>query len=99
MSLPSDPNQTCLFCGHDFGPRSLDSPPTSIDETTGHESLWCSAPEKDCWNKWADQDPKRREGWITLSDLTPEQVNEVFNAVGLRLEVLHDYQCAGHYLL
>jgi len=43
---------------------------------------WCSDA---CLSAWEDADPARKEGWVSLSDITPERQRELFAASGLML--------------
>lgn len=44
---------------------------------------WCNTA---CHDAWAAEDPIRLEGWIKLSDLTPERVSELFEGSGLEVQ-------------
>ena len=44
---------------------------------------WCSDA---CHDAWAAEDPTRMEGWVKLSDLTPERTKELFRASGLEVQ-------------
>lgn len=72
--MPGEPTEPCGQCGKPI--RTAGTP-----ESTGR---WCSDV---CHNAWFDADPKRREGWVSLSDLTIEQQAEMFKGIGLMLTV------------
>lgn len=46
--------------------------------------VWCTDA---CHDAWMAADPKRREGWVSLSDLTIEQTAEMFRSIGLDLSI------------
>jgi hypothetical protein len=39
-----------------------------------------------CMAAWEEADPKRKEGWVKLTDLTPERARELFGGAGLDLQ-------------
>ena len=62
--------------------RRPDDPPCAIDDD-GTPMQWCGDA---CSEAWMDADPKRREGWISVGDMTREQLNEALGDIGLRLD-------------
>lgn len=67
-----EPSEPCSQCGR---PVSSLGHPESI-------ARWCT---NACHDAWMAADPKRSEGWISLSDLTIEQTAELFRRSGMDL--------------
>jgi hypothetical protein len=73
----------CAQCGKTLAPWPYQTPkPETSRDEHGTPMQWCSSA---CSDAWMAADPKRREGWISVGDLTPERLNEMLGEVGLGL--------------
>lgn len=63
----------CRHCGQPLTPNA--GPKTDL--------AWCSDA---CLKAWEAEDPTRSQGWVSVSDLTPEKLREAFSASGLDMK-------------
>lgn len=75
-------DMACAQCAAMLERRAKD-PRCVIEDDVAH--VWCSA---ECADTWRNDPafPDRAVGWVNVSDLTPEQLNESLNDIGLALE-------------
>jgi len=66
----------CEYCGKKGAEPTGNSTPIA-------RMMWCS---NECLAAWENEDPKRKEGWVSVSDLSRERLSELFEASGLKLE-------------
>lgn len=71
---PDEPSKPCSECGRLVG--------TSLGPEA--QEIWCTDV---CHDAWMAADPARREGWVSLSDLTIEQQADLFRRSGLNLAI------------
>lgn len=69
-----EPFKPCSECGR---PVATSIGPDALE-------IWCTDA---CLDAWMAADPKRCEGWVSLSDLTIEQTAKMFRESGLDLVI------------
>lgn len=70
----------CAQCAKTW-PRDHDLPCALDDD--GTPQRWCGVT---CQEAWLAADPKRRDGWVAVSEMSPEALNAALNDIGLALD-------------